>query len=168
MADAKKLIPIIKKWEGGYSNNPLDKGGPTMQGITLATYKKVFGYDKTAEDLKKITDIQWATIFKKYYWDICKADYILSQSVANILVDWVWMSGASVIKKVQKILSVPTDGIVGVNTLAAINTENPRELFDKIVKLRKSFYEDLIKRNPSQKVFLNGWMNRLNSFKFEG
>jgi lysozyme family protein len=39
MADYKKLIPHILKWEGGWANDSVDKGGPTMKGITLNTYK---------------------------------------------------------------------------------------------------------------------------------
>ena len=31
-------MPFIIRWEGGFSNNPLDKGGPTMKGVTLKTY----------------------------------------------------------------------------------------------------------------------------------
>ena len=32
---------------------------------------------------------------------------------------------------------------------------------------RKQFYNNIVKKNPSQKVFLNGWMNRLKVFEFE-
>jgi len=38
MANVLKLIPHILKWEGGWSNDPADKGGPTMKGVTLAVY----------------------------------------------------------------------------------------------------------------------------------
>jgi lysozyme family protein len=38
MADYKKLKPFILKWEGGYANHPLDKGGPTNKGIILTTF----------------------------------------------------------------------------------------------------------------------------------
>lgn len=169
MADAKKLIPIIKRWEGGYSNHPLDKGGPTMKGVTLVTFRKYYGQDKTAEDLKNITDAQWFHIFKKGYWDPFKADDILSQSIANLVVDWAWGSGpVTAIKKVQKQLGVYVDGKVGPITLAAINTADPKELFDKLWNARKAHFEAICKANPSQNVFLRGWMNRLNSYKFIG
>jgi len=38
MANIAKLEPHILKWEGGWSNDPNDKGGPTMKGVTIAVY----------------------------------------------------------------------------------------------------------------------------------
>ena len=53
MADKNNLIPIIKRWEGGYSDNPNDRGGATNSGVTLAVYQSVYGKNKTKNDLKK-------------------------------------------------------------------------------------------------------------------
>ena len=168
MADKNKLIPIIKKWEGGYSDNPNDRGGATNSGVTLAVYQSVYGKNKTKNDLKKMTNDQWDYIFTKLYWNKWKADEIKNQSIANILVDWVWMSGTSTIKKIQSLFGLTADGIVGNKTLSYINSNNQEEIFKKIWNRRKQFYESLVKNNPSQKVFLKGWMNRLNTFKFQG
>ena len=168
MADKNKLIPIIKRWEGGYSDNPNDRGGATNSGVTLAVYQSVYGKSKTKNDLKKMTNDQWDYIFTKLYWNKWKADEIKNQSIANILVDWVWMSGYGTIKKIQSLFGLTADGIVGNKTLSYINSNNQEDIFNKIWNRRKSFYESLVKNNPSQKVFLKGWMNRLNTFKFQG
>ena len=168
MADKNKLIPIIKKWEGGYSDNPNDRGGATNSGVTLAVYQSVYGKSKTKNDLKKMTNDQWDYIFTKLYWNKWKADEIKNQSIANILVDWVWMSGIGTIKKIQSLFGLTADGIVGNKTISYINSHDQEEVFNKIWNRRKSFYESLVKNNPSQKVFLNGWMNRLNTYKFQG
>ena len=56
MADYTKLVPFIRKWEGGFSNNPKDKGGATNNGVTLATYRMVYGKNKTVDDLKNMSD----------------------------------------------------------------------------------------------------------------
>lgn len=168
MADKNKLIPIIKKWEGGYSDNPNDRGGATNSGVTLAVYQSVYGKNKTKNDLKSMTNEQWNYIFTKLYWNKWKADDIKNQSIANILVDWVWMSGTSTIKKIQSLFGLTADGIVGNKTISYINSHDQEEVFNKIWNRRKSFYESLVKNNPSQKVFLNGWMNRLNTYKFQG
>ena len=168
MADKNKLIPIIKKWEGGYLDNPNDRGGATNSGVTLAVYQSVYGKNKTKNDLKKMTSDQWDYIFTKLYWNKWKADEIKNQSIANILVDWVWMSGYGTIKKIQSLFGLTADGIVGNKTISYINSHDQEEVFNKILNRRKQFYESLVKNNPSQRVFLTGWMNRLNTFKFQG
>lgn len=167
MAKSEKLMPLIRKWEGGYSHHPKDKGGCTMKGITISTFKKYYGKDKTCEDLKHIKDDEWLHIFEEGYWNPCMGNDIDNQSVANIIVDWAWNSGTkTVIKKIQKIIGVEVDGIVGKQTITAINSKNQKELFDSIYNERKNFYHNICKKNPSQTVFIKGWMNRLNDFKF--
>ena len=168
MADKNKLIPIIKKWEGGYSDNPNDRGGATNSGVTLAVYQSVYGKSKTKNDLKRMTSDQWDYIFTKLYWNKWKADEIKNQSIANILVDWIWMSGYGTIKKIQSLFGLTADGIVGNKTISYINSHDQEEVFNKIWNRRKQFYESLVNNNQSQKVFLKGWMNRLNTFKFQG
>lgn len=121
MADVKKLAPFILKWEGGFVNDPDDLGGATNMGVTMATYKvycKRKGRPEPAiDDLKHLSNDEWIDILKSLYWDKWKADQIKSQSVANILVDWVWASGNYGIKIPQELLGVTADGIVGKNTL---------------------------------------------------
>lgn len=163
MANYKELIPFILRWEGGFSNRKSDRGGATNKGITLATYRSVFGQNKSVDDLKKLTDAEWMTIFKKLFWDKCKADSIQDQSIANLLVDWAWNSGATTpIKKLQGILGVTADGIIGKQTLNAVNTKSPLPIFGALKQARISFYNAIVKSNPSQKVFLKGWLNRVN------
>lgn len=167
MAKAELLKPFILRWEGGFVDDPLDRGGATNKGITIGTFRNFYGKDATVEQLKNITDEQWLHIFKSGYWDKWKADDIENQSIANIVVDWAWGSGAATsIKQVQKILGVAVDGIVGDDTLTAINIAGQRNLFVKIHNRRIEFVENIVKRDPSQARFLKGWKNRINSLTF--
>lgn len=169
MADYTKLVPIIKKWEGGFVNDPDDSGGATNKGITLKTFRSFYGQNKTVEDLKTISDQQWIHIFLNGYWNKCQASNINNQSVANIFVDWAWGSGpGTAIKQVQKIVGTDVDGIVGVKTLDAINSKDPKTLFNAIKKARIEFVENLVKQRPKDAKFLQGWKNRINSFSFSG
>lgn len=170
MADISKLAPIILKWEGGFVNDPVDKGGATNMGITIATWRKV-GYDKDGDDDIDVQDMK--LLDKKdfervlrIYWDRWKADKINNQSLANILVDWVWGSGAWGIKIPQRILNVAQDGVVGKGTLAAVNSADPQKLFNQLYAARVNFLDGIVVRNPSQKRFIKGWKNRLADFKF--
>lgn len=167
MAKAELLKPFILRWEGGFVDDPMDRGGATNKGITIGTFRNFYGKEATVEQLKNITDEQWLHIFKSGYWDKWKADDIENQSIANIVVDWAWGSGAATsIKQVQKILGVAVDGIVGDDTLTAINIAGQRSLFVKIHNRRIEFVENIVKRDPSQARFLKGWKNRINSLTF--
>ena len=160
MANIEKLVPFIIKWETGttqkrgetaeqlferarkkgFANDPMDLGGATQTGVTLATYKtycrKHGQNDPTVDDLKQIPYQTWLAILKELYWDRWKADQIDSQSVANILVDFVWASGTTGIKKPQQMLGVVPDGVVGPKTLAAVNSYGPTTLFYRLKALR--------------------------------
>lgn len=173
MADVNKLAPWILKWEGGFVNDPDDSGGATNKGVTIGTWKQV-GYDKDGDGCIDVKDLKLLTnddvinrVLKPHYWDRWCADKITSQSVANICVDWVWASGKPGITRVQKILGVKQDGIVGPKTLAALNSRSPLPLFGAIKQDRIKFIDEICAKNPKNLKFKKGWLNRLNDLKYE-
>lgn len=172
MANVNKLKPFILKWEGGFVNDPDDLGGATNKGITFATYchyRKLKGISEPAilDDLKNISDSEWTEILKTMYWNRWQADRIKNQSVANILVDWVWASGVHGIKRPQKLLGVTVDGIVGDKTINALNACDPMEIYFAIKNDRIRFIDEICKARPANEKFRKGWLNRINDFKFE-
>ena len=210
MASIEKLIPIIVKWESGvtapglsneelferarlkgYGNDPVDSGGATMVGITIATFRayrraKKGKYPSVA-DLKAISYEEWKDILKTMFWDKMKADQIANQSIANLCVNTVWGSGSGYIKKIQGVLGCSQDGVIGPITLGKINGWKPQsDLFKRLWDRRKKFFEDIVANSVAEyekkvgrkateaellrytkKKFLRGWLNRLNDFKFE-
>lgn len=167
MADFSKYAPKLIALEGGYVYHPADKGGPTSGGVTLKTYQQYYGADKTKDDLKNIKYGEWCHIMKDGYWDKVHGDRIENQSLAEIIADWAVNSGQSGIRKVQEVVGCKPDGIVGPITLSLINSSNPEQLHERIWKARQQFFINIVKRDARQKVFMNGWMNRLSQFKFE-
>ena len=63
-------------------------------------------------------------------------------------------------------VGVTDDGIVGNITLSAINNANSKKLFEKIKSARLAFVEAIVRRDPTQKVFLKVWRNRINSISY--
>lgn len=172
MANFDKFFTTLLKHEGGWVDHPLDRGSATNYGITIGEWLRS-GYDKDKDgdidkwDLKKITPEDAKPIAKRKYWDKINGDVIKSQSVAEFLMDWAYLSGSSrAIKKVQEILGLTVDGVIGTKTITAINSTEPKILFTKLKESREKFFYAIVANNPSQKVFLKGWLNRNNSFKF--
>jgi len=63
-------------------------------------------------------------------------------------------------RKTQKLVGVVADGIIGNQSIKAIN-EFDEDLFDmQFDDLELQYYEDIIKKKPSFAMFRNGWKNR--------
>ena len=169
MAKFELFAPLLFASEKGWSDDPDDTGGATMDGVTLETYRrwrkskgKLF---TNKADLRSLTRGEWTEIMKTLYWDKVKGDLLKSQSVANIWADWAVNSGPkTATKHVQKLLGVTADGIVGAKTIAAANSFPARNLFAKIKSARDSYYRGL----PNAWKFLRGWLNRLARFEYVG
>lgn len=173
MAKIKSLVSFITAWEGGYVNDPSDSGGPTNRGVTLKTWRQV-GYDKNGDGIIDETDLMRVTheemievVLKPNYWNYWKADLINNQSIANLVVDWMWLSGRRTIFIVQEILGVKQDGIVGEQTLYALNHFPNQELLHNLIKMKRiNDINNLCLKAPKNNKFKRGWLERTASLKF--
>ena len=131
--------------------------------INIIIVEKDKDGDIDVEDLKLITkDDVVNKVLRPYCWDKWQADKINNQSIANLLVDWLWTSGKWGIILPQKILNVKQDGIVGKITLDAINNnKEQKNLFNQLWNRRLKQFQDIAKKDSSQKKFLRGWTRRL-------
>ena len=175
-----KAIDIIFGNEGGYSNHRNDKGGATNFGITQATLREACNKKLTTiRNVKNLTTDVCKNIYYEMYWKPSKAEDLLSP-IDLIHFDMAVNSGVKAAHKLfQRVINVLStnenkivvDAIIGKKTLTAYNNlvqgdiNKALEFSYKYLELRSAFYEAIIRNNPSQKVFRNGWMNRLNHLK---
>lgn len=167
MAKMETLAPWIFAHEGGYAKDPNDRGGATNKGVTIATWR-AYGYDKNGDgkineqDMKLVTTADAEHIMRLHFWNIWQGDQIKSQSIANLLVDWLWASGKYGITIPQQMLGVKADGKAGSRTLAALNAQNPAKFFKLLMQRRERYILNISKPGSSNYKFRNGWLNRLH------
>lgn len=136
-----------------------------MKGVTIATFRKWYGADRTVAELKAITDCQWCRIMRSY-WDGVKADQIRNQSIAELVADWHVNAGVNAIKRIQRMFGITADGIVGKVTLSYLNTPNSEAIFYRLRDERENYYTDIVKANPKKRKYLNTWLRRSRSFEY--
>jgi lysozyme family protein len=156
MADFQIAVQKTLVHEGGYVNNPDDKGGPTKYGITQA--------DMPGANIANITPEQATMYYSAHYWKDLYSQ-INDQPLAEKLFDCGVLFGVKTAVKLLQIsmsdeIQVASDGAFGPNTLAAVNEHGD------INRYRTTLINhcmDVVNRNPLDAEFLHGWVNRINS-----
>ena len=175
MADFKKAYAKVKKFEGGYANNPNDNGGETYAGIARGYHPKWKGWeivDKykqsiySSKELNKVLqgnrqlDVLVETFYKANFWNPIMGDSIVDQLSADNIMDFAVNSGVSrAVRYAQRIVGASEDGAMGPNTIKAINKHSVGFVPD-YKAARLAFVHKIVANNPSQKEFLAGWVSR--------
>ena len=163
MTNFETALKIVLQHEGGYGNDPADSGGPTNLGLTFEDMKQV-GLPATIEQIKSLTPETAAPIYKTLYWDAMNLDLIKDSAVATCLFDQGVLLGArTAVMKMQGAVGVSQDGQIGPITAAAINAQDGKKLALKFIRENLMRYNQIVRGNPSQLKFLNGWDDRLFS-----
>lgn len=149
-----------------FENDPRDKGGCTKFGITLKTAKScpVYGIN-TCGQLRDMKRAAAEGIYFVLFW---KFDTIQDTIVATKLFDiYVNLPPKSAIRLFQRTANtlgseLKVDGEWGHLTLDAINSYSSNAYIKVLVDNLRGYYETIVSNNPSQSVFLKGWLNRAN------
>ena len=174
----KKLIEALIEREGGYVNDPLDRGGETNYGIT----KKVANKNGYVGDMKKIPYEFVFNLYQQRYWHSLKLDQIseISEPLAIQLFDFGVNSGiANAAKNLQIVLNVlnqeqdiyndlVTDGVLGSKTIIALTqfVKHRKEkglhvLTEAIRAQRISFCINIAVNDQRQEKYQFGWLHRI-------
>ena len=143
----------VLKHEGGYSDHAADPGGKTRYGITEAVAREA-GYRGDMRDLP--LDLA-KRIYKDKYWDAVQAEN-LPADVRYPLFDAAVNSGpAQAAKWLQRACGVRDDGVIGPQTIRAVNALHPEGLKRKMLAQRLRFMASL----SNWPAFSRGWANRI-------
>lgn len=149
-------LDFTLKREGGYVDNPNDKGGPTNKGITLKTLRRHVP-DATVDDLKRISDAMVMTIYRTDYWNPVKGA-LLPPGLDLMVFDMAVTSGPGTsVRLLQTCVGAASDGAIGPKTLAAIKTAPADQTLIRLALRQSWFYGNL----ADAVHFGDGWTNRL-------
>lgn len=158
MADFKISVQKTLIHEGGYVNNPNDKGGPTKYGITQE--------DMPGVDIASITPEQAVAYYAEHYWKTLYSQ-INDQLLADKLFDMGVLFGVgTAVKLLQISLQAPgqiaavADGQFGPITLAQTNERGNLAGYKTVLF---NHCMDVVNRNPQDAEFLHGWTTRIAS-----
>lgn len=163
--------------EGGYINNPDDKGGPTNWGIT----EKVARAHGFTGDMRNLTRLQAVAILDADYWTGPRFDQVnqLSPNIAAELCDTgVNMGPAVAAKFLQRALNVfnmqqslypdiVADGQIGPRTITALRSfianrghDGVTVMLKALNSLQGSRYIDLAEARVANEAFVYGWIQQ--------
>ena len=169
-----EMISEILRREGGYVNHKADRGGPTNMGVTQATLSGWLGRDASIEDVKALDEATAREIYERNYLSGPRIDTLPSRIVPFTFDASINHGPRSAIKMVQRVCNEAgfgpgdVDGAVGPQTrrMAEQADEAMGDFFlAALVEERRNVYRKIVASNPSQQVFLNGWMNRVAEFE---
>jgi len=136
--------------EGGYVNDPRDPGGETIYGITKRDHPDLWvNGQPTLEQAKDV--------YQRLYWAPVKADE-MPWPLGFFVFDTAINQGpGTAIKLLQKAAGTVQDGVLGTNSLRAINAADQVELCSLFLADRALRYTGT--RNFD--TYGRGWFKRL-------
>jgi lysozyme family protein len=155
-------LPLILVFEGGLSNHPADKGGMTNKGIIQKVYDK-YRVDKgqSQQSVEKITDAEVADIYRTGYWVPSKCDQMGEKLSVAVFDTSVNAGCGRSIKTLQQAIGAQVDGVIGFETIEKLKNYDQSKLANDYMTKREDFYRAIVRKDPSQQVFLKGWLRRV-------
>lgn len=174
------LVKPIFKEEGGYVNDPVDKGGETNFGLTAKTlenyqarYGRNFGENNQPISPKELKKEQGKEIYRNEFFYGQRLHQIESPAIATLMLDaavlqgpprsWRFMQEA--LNSIDGENALVVDGVGGSKTIDKINKLPPSkigELIKNYTNIRRESVYDTVSGDPSQKRFEKGWISRLD------
>jgi len=157
---------IISKYEGDYSNDPGDAGGPTRYGITYIDAAEYLHLpqSQTYGMMRNFSLANAETIYSTKYAVKCRFDELPS-GIDMLVLDYDINSGVARGPRVlQAIFGLPQSGIMTDATITATKKANYIQLIDQVCDERLHFMHQ-IKGGASWERFGRGWQARVDDLR---
>jgi len=155
----------VIKAEGGYVNDPDDRGGETNFGVTIGAWGEYLGREIKPGEMKALTKETVKPFYRAMYWDKVKGDD-LPLAVDYSVFDFAVNAGVSrAAKFLQRAVGAVDDGVIGSGTLGRVAKTDTSKLLENFAEQKQRFYQGLATNNPSQQKFLKGWLARVDHVK---
>lgn len=166
------ILDMIIRNEGGFVNHPDDPGGATKYGITRKTLQAWRGAPVAIDDVKALTKDEAREIYRERYARKPRFSDIRDERLRAQVIDAGVLAGPrQAAKMLQRAAGAADDGIVGPNTLRAVNRADPVVLNNRVMVERIKHLAKTAARRKNgrgepidQRAFLVGWMNRATKF----
>lgn len=135
-------------------------------GITQSVYdswRKSKGLP--AQDVRNITIQEVQTIYKEKYWTPLRCDELPKPLDLVVFDSGVNCGIGRAAKWLNTALNLSPSSKVTDRTVTMTKKTNPLSIAGKVISLREAHYRNIARRNPKLKVFLKGWLNRLNDLR---
>lgn len=162
-----EIIQQVLKFEGGYTHHPNDHGGATNFGITAAEYGAFLklGRDATPSEVEAMSQANAIAIYQAKYLAAPNFISVADGNLRMILVDCGVLYGTGMAARwLQKAVGVTADGAVGKDTIGALNAAiaagEVAAIRKAVIGARFERTADIVFNDPTQAVFLRGWIKR--------
>jgi lysozyme family protein len=169
---ASMIAEVIAR-EGGYVAHPADRGGATKYGVTHGALRAWRGEAVTAEDVRALSRAEAAALYRALYYERPRL-FLLPAPLQPFLFDCAVHHGprsaALLLQRVLNESGFPCreDGVIGAETaqrstdaLSALDNA----LLERLLEARLRIIDRIVANDTSQRVFLRGWVRRIESFR---
>lgn len=172
MSNFDNALKYTLQNEGGFTNDSNDKGGATNLGIQQTEWNdwlKEHGkmYPISLTDFKALTPGDVAPLYKRNYWDALHLDTVHPIPATAIFDMGVNFGPNTAGKLTQRALNtlgcdLDVDGWLGPLSLSELNQAPVGAFMTAFMSLCRTRYNNIVAKDPTQGVFLRGWLARVN------
>ncbi len=160
MNNDTKFYKALNKYvilnEGGYVNHPNDRGKATKFGVSSRWYPN--------EDIPNLTRERANMIFYDDYWIKPKINLLPDELAYRVFDNAIVQGQPTAIKNLQRAVGVKADGLIGPDTLNAVNSQDYDTIRQRFIENVHQIEDEYQRNDPTQKVFERGHRDRYNRY----